>query len=73
MNAQHTRPSARMGHRLTCPECGNERRFIQVMAEETNLVNGSLDHIRLLEGIVDHYICWKCGRTIPIELTERNE
>lgn len=54
---------------MICPECGNDRQFIQVMAEEINLVDGTLKHIRLLEGIVDHYICWKCGVSIPAETT----
>ena len=49
---------------LMCPSCGNDRRFIQVMAEQANLVNGYGDHIRLLEGIVDRYTCWDCGVTI---------
>jgi hypothetical protein len=37
------------------------------MAEETNLVDGTLTHVRLLEGIVDHYICWNCGVSIETE------
>jgi predicted RNA-binding Zn-ribbon protein involved in translation (DUF1610 family) len=54
--------------KLTCPECGNSHRFIEVMDEETHLVDGNLNYISLLEGIVDHYVCWECG--ISIELDE---
>jgi transposase len=49
---------------LTCPACGNSDRFIEVMAEEAHLVDGSLKYIRLIEGIVDRYTCWQCGVSI---------
>ena len=67
MNAKS--PIAPVRNRLTCPECANTHRFIQVMAEEINLVDGTLKHIHLIEGIVDHYICWKCGVSIQTETT----
>jgi hypothetical protein len=49
---------------LFCSVCGNKERFIEVMAEETHLVNGRKDYIRLLDGIADHYRCWRCGATV---------
>lgn len=49
---------------LTCPECGNSDRFVQIMEVETHLVNGYKDYIRLLDGIVDHYVCCDCGAAI---------
>jgi hypothetical protein len=57
--------------RLTCSACGNRDRFIEVMAEEANLVNGRGDHIKLLEGVVDRYLCWRCGATVEIEVPNR--
>jgi DNA-directed RNA polymerase subunit RPC12/RpoP len=49
---------------LICSECGNTERFIEIMAKEVHLVNGRKDYIRLLEGIADRYLCWRCGATI---------
>ncbi len=49
---------------LTCPQCGNTRRFIEVMAEEAHVVNGSLIYIHLLAAVVDHYVCCECAETI---------
>jgi hypothetical protein len=37
------------------------------MAVETHLVNSRKDHIRLLDGIADHYLCWNCGATVQSE------
>lgn len=51
---------------LTCPQCGNMNRFIEVMAEEAHVVNGRLDYVRLLAAVTDHYVCCECGE--PIEL-----
>jgi hypothetical protein len=56
--------------RLACSVCGNKDRFIEVMAEEAHLVNGRKDYIRLLEGIVDRYLCWKCGAKVETERAE---
>jgi hypothetical protein len=52
---------------LICADCGNNERFIEVMAEEAHLVNHRKDYIRLLVGIADHYLCWKCGAEIHEE------
>ena len=52
---------------LVCPACGNQDRFIEVMYEEAHLVNGRRDYIRLLEGIVDRYLCWACGATVETQ------
>ncbi len=43
------------------------------MSEEAHLVNGERDYIRLLEGIVDHYLCWECGATVEDDLYNENE
>lgn len=57
---------------LTCPECGNTSRFVEVMAEEAHLVNGRLDYIRLLAAVTGHYICCECGATIePGEIASK--
>ena len=50
--------------RLICSACGNTNRFIEVMDVETHLVNGNLDYIRLVDAIVDHYVCCECGESI---------
>lgn len=60
-------PSTVKDEGLVCSECGNKRRFIEVMAEEAHVVNGSRTYIRLLEGIVDHYTCCDCGATLESE------
>jgi len=52
---------------LVCPSCGNKDRFIEIMAEETHLVDGTLTYIRLLDAVVDHYACWECGAPIEME------
>jgi hypothetical protein len=49
---------------LICLRCGNDKRFIEVMAEEAHLVNGRGDYIKLIEGIVDRHLCWVCGARI---------
>lgn len=61
------RGHADSNHRLVCANCGNHDRFIEVMAEEAHIVNGNFDYIELLEGIVDHYICWECGISFELE------
>ena len=52
---------------LVCPECGNRKRFVEVMAEETHLVDGSGTYIHLLDAVVDRYLCWECWATIEPE------
>ncbi|MGA3182058.1 MAG: hypothetical protein ABSF38_17095 [Verrucomicrobiota bacterium] len=61
---KRNRSIAKADDGLTCAECGNKERFIEVMDVEIHLVNGRRDYIRLLDGITDHYICWCCGATI---------
>lgn len=41
------------------------------MAEEAHIVDGNLNYVGLLEGIVDHYICSQCG--MSMELNEPKE
>ena len=60
-------PQKSAGHRLICPECGHTQRFIEVMAEEAHIVDGNFNYIRLLEGIVDHYICSMCSASFEIK------
>ena len=57
----------RSGNSLVCPYCGNTDRFIEVMAEEAHIVNGRRDYIRLLAGVVNHYVCPDCGETIEMD------
>jgi len=52
---------------LVCPACGNTGYFIEVMEEEAHVVNGKRDYIRLLVGIVDHYVCGECAETIELD------
>ena len=37
------------------------------MAEEVHLVDGNFNHIKLLEGVVDHYICGECAASFEVE------
>jgi predicted RNA-binding Zn-ribbon protein involved in translation (DUF1610 family) len=66
-----THSSNRIENDLVCQDCGNRSRFIEVMAEEVHLVDAKRNYIRLLEGVVDHYLCPECGASIkadePIE------
>lgn len=39
--------------RLVCLECGNARRFMEVMAKEARVVDGNLNYVRLFEAITD--------------------
>jgi hypothetical protein len=41
------------------------------MAEETHLVDGQMSYIRLLDAIVDHYICYECGAVAKQEPPKR--
>jgi DNA-directed RNA polymerase subunit RPC12/RpoP len=67
MKANEATTSASSCPRLVCPECGHDRRFIQVMSEEAHLVDGNFNYIRLIEGIVDHYVCRECGASFKAE------
>jgi len=63
-------PAALVGARpnqywgLKCGKCGNDRRFIQVIAFEANLVDRHINHIHLEYAEVDRYECVACGRTV---------
>jgi len=65
-------PKVQTGNNLVCPNCGTTDRFIEVMAEEAHIVNGRRDYIRLLVGIVDHYVCPDCGETIELDENQGN-
>lgn len=51
--------------RLVRSECSNTSRFVEVMAEETHLVDGQLNYIRL-DAAADHYVCCECGASFDI-------
>ena len=67
MTTNETTSSSSRPSRLVCPECGQNRRFIEVMLEEVHLVNGNFDYIELIEGVVDHYSCWGCGASFEVK------
>ena len=52
---------------IRCPSCASSARFVEVMAEEAHIVDGTGKYIKLLEGIVDHFICLECGKSFPPE------
>jgi len=66
MNNNGTKSSNSSPKRLVCPECGHDRRFIEVMLEEAHLVDGNFNYIRLIEGVVDRYLCWECGTSFEL-------
>jgi hypothetical protein len=68
---KRTCPTHKDQDELACPVCGYKDKFIEVMAEEAHLVNGRRDYIKLVEGVVDHYLCWKCGSTFQTEASNR--
>jgi predicted RNA-binding Zn-ribbon protein involved in translation (DUF1610 family) len=47
--------------RLRCPQCGNDDRFIEVMAHESHLVDADLNYIRLILAETEYYECPECG------------
>jgi hypothetical protein len=72
MNMNMQPPATHPQILLTCPNCGNTDRFVEVMAEEAHLVNGRLDYVRLLWAMTDHYICCECDEVIePPDLEKK--
>ena len=67
MKSSGTKDSRVTKPRLVCPQCGYDKRFIEVMAEEAHLVDGDCNYIKLLEGIVDQYLCLECGTAFDVE------
>jgi hypothetical protein len=53
--------------KLVCKSCGNESRFLEVMAEEVHVVDGSLNYLHLLEAVTSHYICGECSERVKIK------
>ncbi len=43
------------------------------MFEEAHLVDGNLNYIGLVEGVVDHYVCWECGASMELQGVSGNE
>lgn len=46
---------------LKCPKCGNHSRFIEVMENVENLVDGDGNHLHQVNGDAAYYLCVKCG------------
>lgn len=55
---------------LRCKECGNSKRFVEIMDYAVNLVDGHFNHVRLLEASADYYLCDECGERVPFSLEE---
>ena len=49
---------------LHCKSCGNNDRFVQVVSNETHLVNRNFDYIHLLDSEVERYDCYLCGEEV---------
>jgi hypothetical protein len=47
--------------KLCCPACESEGLFVQVMDHVENLVDSDANHLHLLLGIPDFYVCRECG------------
>jgi len=56
---------------LICDECGNRKRFIEIMDVETHLVGGNLNYLHLLDAVVDHYLCAECGETVEVQTVSK--
>jgi predicted RNA-binding Zn-ribbon protein involved in translation (DUF1610 family) len=50
-----------------CPKCGNDSRFVQVMEDVVNLVDGDGNHRHELNASVAYYRCWKCNAIVDDE------
>jgi hypothetical protein len=57
-------PNPERRARLKCPTCGNVKLFLEVMAEELHVVDGSMNYVRLAAAEVDHYECLDCDTEI---------
>lgn len=53
---------------LCCPICGNTERFIEIMEHESHLVDGKLNYLHLIDALTDHYLCYKCGESIEVDM-----
>jgi hypothetical protein len=49
---------------LRCPTCGNNELFYQVQEHAENLVDGNLNHRRLLFADTAFYECYECQTQI---------
>ena len=49
---------------LKCPHCGNEDRFLEIMATESHLVDGRLNYLHLVSAEAQEYRCCGCSRTV---------
>lgn len=45
---------------LKCSHCGNEDRFLEIMANESHLVDGRLNYLHLVAAETQGYRCWEC-------------
>jgi hypothetical protein len=49
---------------LRCPHCGNEDRFLEIMANESHLVDGRLNYLHLVTAKTQEYRCCECLRVV---------
>ena len=66
MQTSENRSSAKLGQYwgLKCPNCGNEGRFLEVMAEESHIVDATMTYIHLAAAEADHYECLACREDV---------
>ena len=52
---------------MRCAKCGNDSRFLQVMDDVANIVDGERNHIHQIDGSVAYYRCVKCDAIVDDE------
>ena len=55
---------------LECSHCGNSDYFVEYLAHGSNIVNGDLIYIRLVESATDEYRCCRCGESVEVRCVE---
>jgi hypothetical protein len=63
-HAAMTKASVRQSIVLQCPTCGNDDLFYQVQDHVENLVDGNMNHLRLLFDETAFYECHECHARI---------
>jgi hypothetical protein len=48
---------------LRC-DCGNSRRFLEIMAYESHVVDGDMNYVRLDDAGTEEYRCCDCGAVV---------
>jgi hypothetical protein len=66
MATSENRSTANLGQHwgLKCPNCGNEGRFLELMADESHVVDAKLMYIHLATADVDRYVCLECWEDV---------